>query len=501
MSQRLSSGNIRRLDLFKTIVLIGLIGLLLLLMLRGFQSPMQIGAFPTSAPAGAPTLAMVTEIRATQVATAQSAVAAPRVTEPLANAQLDSSATTIRGSGQPGGQVQIMVDDKVVAQVKVGSDGTWTYPLNLGRPGDYRIKVQSIDASGQVLATSNDLPITVAAAAPVLVSPTSTDKLASGKTALKGTGTPNSEVEIVLDGQAMGKANVAADGTWTFDVDLSQPGAHRLALRSLDAGGKPASQLAEVSLTVAAAAPAISAPTLKSPSGTDRLPAGEVMFSGTGAPGTEVEIVVDGKAVGTAKISTDGTWTLAAQIDGAGTRAVQVRALDASGQSVAESAPVSLSFEAATVAPKITSPAMNANLSGGEVPLTGTGTPGNEIEILDGGKVVGKVKVGADGTWRFSFKPAAGVHELAARESGEQASSQDSVKVTVAAPPLLPASGAPCVGLRGRVQGDTYVVGACDTVIGISRRLKVDWHALLAANPQITNPNRIYIGQVLALPR
>jgi LysM repeat protein len=57
------------------------------------------------------------------------------------------------------------------------------------------------------------------------------------------------------------------------------------------------------------------------------------------------------------------------------------------------------------------------------------------------------------------------------------------------------------VGPRGRVQGDTYVVGACDTVTGISRRLNLDWHALLAANPQIANPNRIYIGQVLALPR
>ncbi len=48
--------------------------------------------------------------------------------------------------------------------------------------------------------------------------------------------------------------------------------------------------------------------------------------------------------------------------------------------------------------------------------------------------------------------------------------------------------------------GDTYVVGACDWLAKIATNLGVSYQALLAANPQITDPNLIYPGQVLNVP-
>lgn len=46
----------------------------------------------------------------------------------------------------------------------------------------------------------------------------------------------------------------------------------------------------------------------------------------------------------------------------------------------------------------------------------------------------------------------------------------------------------------------TYVVREGDTLFAIARRLNTTVSALLAANPSISNPNRIFIGQVLVVP-
>ncbi len=49
-------------------------------------------------------------------------------------------------------------------------------------------------------------------------------------------------------------------------------------------------------------------------------------------------------------------------------------------------------------------------------------------------------------------------------------------------------------------QGSTYVVGACDWMVKIANKLGVTYQALLAANPQIENPNIIHPGQILNVP-
>ncbi len=50
------------------------------------------------------------------------------------------------------------------------------------------------------------------------------------------------------------------------------------------------------------------------------------------------------------------------------------------------------------------------------------------------------------------------------------------------------------------ISGDTYVVQAGDTLKIIAARAGTTLEALLAVNPQITNINLIYVGQVIKLP-
>ncbi|WNL46593.1 LysM peptidoglycan-binding domain-containing protein [Dyella sp. BiH032] len=52
----------------------------------------------------------------------------------------------------------------------------------------------------------------------------------------------------------------------------------------------------------------------------------------------------------------------------------------------------------------------------------------------------------------------------------------------------------------GSPAGGSYTVRSGDTMSGIAARHGVSLSALLAANPQIANPNRIYPGQVIHLP-
>jgi LysM repeat protein len=67
---------------------------------------------------------------------------------------------------------------------------------------------------------------------------------------------------------------------------------------------------------------------------------------------------------------------------------------------------------------------------------------------------------------------------------------------------VIPPRGAanPTPPLQGG-GGSTYVVQAGDTLVTIAQKFGVTLEALRAANPQIVNPNLITIGQVLNLPR
>ncbi len=59
---------------------------------------------------------------------------------------------------------------------------------------------------------------------------------------------------------------------------------------------------------------------------------------------------------------------------------------------------------------------------------------------------------------------------------------------------------ADCERYPGIDNGSTYVVGACDWLARIANKLGISYAALLAANPQIDDPNIILRGQILNLP-
>ena len=51
-----------------------------------------------------------------------------------------------------------------------------------------------------------------------------------------------------------------------------------------------------------------------------------------------------------------------------------------------------------------------------------------------------------------------------------------------------------------KCDGQFYTVTAGDTIFTIAKKFKVTVEAILAANPQIVNPNIIFVGQVICIP-
>jgi hypothetical protein len=147
-------------------------------------------------------------------------------------------------------------------------------------------------------------------------------------------------------------------------------------------------------------------------------------------------------------------------------------------------------------------PAGKSEWPTGELELSGAGPAGAQVEVLDNGAVIGSATVDAAGQWGTTYHPRNGDHDFSARLAGA------SEALPPAASTVTNLSTRPtdrgkllCVGSRGKDLGDVFVVGRCDVLSIIATRTKIPFAALLAANPQVHDPNLIYPGQILSLPR
>ncbi len=92
-------------------------------------------------------------------------------------------------------------------------------------------------------------------------------------------------------------------------------------------------------------------------------------------------------------------------------------------------------------------------------------------------------------TLRPVATPAASAVTATARPASIAPSARPSLAPT-AAPVVTPAPA-----------GTSYAVEKGDTLVAIAARFKITVDALRAANPQVTDPTKLQIGQVLTIPR
>jgi len=320
---------------------------------------------------------------------------------------------------------------------------------------------------------------------------------------LSGTGVPGTDVDIVVDGKVLGTTTVDAAGLWRFDANMLDAGDYELQVQTVDPNGEIViSEPQKFSIAApevempAVELPEFSMPTFELPD-FDLTP-GEVSLSGTGVPGTDVDIVVNGKVLGTTTVDAAGLWHFDANMPDAGDYELQLQTVDPNSKIVI-SEPQKFSIAAPATETGILRfifPADQADVIVGEVTLTGTGQGGDSIEVLDNGIVTGITGVDEDGEWHYTFEPAEGTHELAARSEDGQATSETITIRSVAVEDTYE-----CAKNPGLNRGDTYIVGTCDTLGLVMEQTGLDLEELLSANPQIDNPDLIYPGQILNTSR
>lgn len=250
----------------------------------------------------------------------------------------------------------------------------------------------------------------------------------AGPYTVRGSGTPGSTVEVLVNGTSVGTATVGDDGRWSLETAL-EAGENELLARAVDESGATVAEGDPVRLGVQAAPVAIAAPTFDAPAG--ELPGGPAVLTGTGVPGSTVRVTIGGVDAGTATVADDGTWELEAILV-AGTPAVVVETLDAGGQAVAASEPTSITVVGGTGV-TITVPSEGATLPAGPITVSGTGAAGTVLEILNGDLVLATTRVGEDGSWSAEVPVADGSASISVREQGSDQILSRPVRVQVGA--------------------------------------------------------------------
>ncbi len=348
-------------------------------------------------------------------------VAAPALPPPVASTSLLAGQPgVITGTADPDAQVRVLDGGVPLGETTADASGEWRIAVPALSPGSHTLTTQTLDADGNVIATSEPLVVTVseptaiAGNAPAIKLPAAGLKADTPLT-LEGSGTPGTTVQVYDGDQVVGETVVAPDGTWQITLPPLALGAHSLVAKLLGADGSEQAASPPVELTVAdgqivvatpapaaaaTAVPVAGAPAIKLPAA--GLKASEPLtLEGTGTPGTTVTVYDGDEVVGQTTVGADGTWTMTVPPPAAGTHSLVAKQVGADGKEQAASAPVELTVAdgqivvatpapaaAATAVPVAGAPAIKlpaAGLKATEpVTLEGTGEPGTTVTLYDG---------------------------------------------------------------------------------------------------------------------
>jgi len=181
-----------------------------------------------------------------------------------------------------------------------------------------------------------------------------------------------------------------------IDASFAEAGKYLVGLNALDGDGNlivasepslitiPTPEPIPTAEVIPVAPPAID-PAMQG----ERAP-GLAVLQGTGEPGSDLEITVDGVTIGRITVDAEGNWSLPTRFNNKGVYAVRANALDAANETsdtsdpvvivIPEPTPTPLPPPAATPVPP--SFELPDDLSVGDLTLTGTGMPNSTMELL-----------------------------------------------------------------------------------------------------------------------
>ncbi|MCS6839283.1 MAG: LPXTG cell wall anchor domain-containing protein [Roseiflexus sp.] len=265
---------------------------------------------------------------------------APVVSAPAAGATLPAGAVTFSGQATPGSTVRVVIDGTPVGTATADGSGAWSLTTTLDRAGQYQVVAEALRPDGTVAARSalqNLIVSAPAIAAPTLNLP---NRVPPGSVTFSGEGAPGSTVEVLVDGQPIGRTTVGADGRWSLTGSVVA-GERQVIARVIDASGAPGAAAPAIRLMV------IAPPLITSLRDGAQVTAGRLTLSGTGQPGSQIEIRDGDRVLGIATVGADGSWSFASDAS-PGTLQLSARLV---GDPASASAPLRVTVNSAAAAP------------------------------------------------------------------------------------------------------------------------------------------------------
>lgn len=338
------------------------------------------------------------------------AITAPRAGTPIAVSS--NGATTdvaLAGTGQPGAQLAIDLGG-ITTTATVGTDASWTATVDDVPVGTHTLSiVESADGATlpavtqQVRVVVGDAVVILRPADPSVVTvPTATS---TTTLTVNGTAQANATVSVALDGGTAKTVVAGTDGTWS--TSFSGVGVDSHVVTASEALADGPTDAVSSRVTVRAAAPVV----ITTPQSDQEFQvapgdSARVTVSGTGEPGAQISVSLDGTGATTTTVSQQQTWSVTFTGVGVGDHTATATQR-VNGTAVPTD---SVDFTVATTSSPVVAPTIISPTSGQiirdtdfdgtfDVPVRGTGQPGSTITVDLGDGISRTVTVATDGTW------------------------------------------------------------------------------------------------------
>ncbi|MGB1250230.1 MAG: hypothetical protein ACPG8W_06320, partial [Candidatus Promineifilaceae bacterium] len=322
------------------------------------------------------------------------------------------------GTGEPGTDVAVMLEGEPVGTARVDSRGNWSFTGSARDldPGDYTLAAMALDGDGNDVASA-DKDALLSIVGPMFTADDVDQAADESGFVWSGTGDPGSDVAIMLDGDEIGRTTVDDDGNWTYEGDTTglDAGDYELMAQMTDADGTVGGEaVAAAPISVVGAMSAFTAGAVAMADG-----APSFTWSGTGDPGSDVAIMLDGDEIGRTTVDDNGDWTYegdTTELD-AGDYELMAQMTDADG-TVGGEAVAATPLSVAGAMSAFTAGAVTMGDDNANFTWSGVGTPGSEVVIMLDGEEIGRTTVDDDGNWAYEGDTAgldAGDHELMAQ--------------------------------------------------------------------------------------
>ena len=326
------------------------------------------------------------------------------ITAPVDGSSTSDNTPTITGVADADATVEISIRDENNNEVEVitatvDAMGNFTAePMTNLDDGEYTFVVTSIRPSGK--QATEQVTVTIDTTAPTVTITSPADGETSSETAptITGTADPGATVEVTIrdeNGDVIETLTTTADDNGDFSVDASDlgDGTYTVDVTATDEAGNQGTA-GPNTLVIDTEAPEV---TITSPTMGEELEDTTPTITGTGEPGSTVEVYVDGEKVGEVVVDENGEWSYTVDTElGAGDHTIEATTTDGAGNT-GSTGEITITIGGGT-GTTITNPTPGGEVEGPDVTVTGTGTPGDTITVTIGDSTE-TVTVDENGDW------------------------------------------------------------------------------------------------------